>query len=128
MSATKFHTHTKQDTNYTHVIIIALPRQQWLRERASALHSYVLLLSCKWSNASITKYILCHHPTITFSGNESITCYLHMNYYIFIFKQMALSKRNIYHTAVLSSAGRNHHCYCSAFLSPASFKCKYEWL
>jgi hypothetical protein len=49
-----------------------------------------------------------------------------MNYSTFIFKQMALSKRNMYHTAVLYTAGMNHHCYSLAFFLKGHFKWKYE--
>ena len=35
-----------RDTHSWHIILIALPRQQWSRERASMLRLYVLCLSC----------------------------------------------------------------------------------
>jgi hypothetical protein len=63
------------DTLYIHVIIIAIPRQQWLRERASTLHLYVLFPSRNRYNASFTKYILYQDiPTITSNSNDNITC------------------------------------------------------
>jgi hypothetical protein len=37
------------DTHSEYVILIAYPQQQWLRERASILHSYVHCLSCEGS-------------------------------------------------------------------------------
>jgi hypothetical protein len=38
-----------RDTHSWHIIRIAVPRQQWLRERASMLHLYVHCLSC-WNH------------------------------------------------------------------------------
>jgi hypothetical protein len=45
-----------QDSSHTeHVIIIAFPRQQWLHERASILHSYVPCL-CRFKLAEIADH------------------------------------------------------------------------
>jgi hypothetical protein len=41
------------DTHSEYVILIAFPRQQWLRERASLLRSYVDCLCCLTENECV---------------------------------------------------------------------------
>ena len=61
------------NTHSQHAILIAFPRQKWLRERASILHSYVHCLSCSILSKCDERYFYFYRNFATLQNAHSHT-------------------------------------------------------